>query len=83
MVKSPKVSVQEPPVARLLDAMTPTELMSFRPLSEVAQIQGVSEDTVQREDKRRVARGKPSRIVDMSERRKGMRLIHALCPDTE
>jgi len=68
-------------VARLLDTMPATELMRIAPLTEVARLRGTSTDTVRRDDQRRVARGEPSRIVRLSERRKGMRIIHALCPD--
>jgi hypothetical protein len=68
-------------VARLLETMPTTELMRIAPLTEVARLRGTSTDTVLRDDQRRVARGEPSRIVRLSERRKGMRIIHALCPD--
>jgi hypothetical protein len=68
-------------VARLLETMPATELMRIAPLTEVARLRGTSTDTVLRDDQRRVARGEPSRIVRLSERRKGMRIIHALCPD--
>jgi hypothetical protein len=67
-------------VARLLETMPATELMRIAPLTEVARLRGTSTDTVLRDDQRRVARGEPSRIVRLSERRKGMRIIHALCP---
>jgi hypothetical protein len=70
-------------VARLLSNMPATELMTIIPLKEVARLQGTSTDTVVREDQRRVASGKPSRIVHVSKRRRGQRLIHALCPDAE
>jgi hypothetical protein len=70
-------------IARLLETIPATELMSLKPLTEVARLRGTSTDTVVREDKRRVARGERSRIVDVSERRRGMRLIHALCPDAD
>jgi hypothetical protein len=70
-------------VARLLGTMPATELMRIAPLTEVARLRGTSTDTVRRDDQRRVARGEPSRIVRLSERRQGMRIIHALCPDAE
>jgi hypothetical protein len=70
-------------VDRLLGTMTATELMRVAPLREVARLRGTSSDTVIREDHRRVARGEPSRIVRLSERRRGMRIIHALCPDAD
>jgi hypothetical protein len=70
-------------VARLLGTMTPTELMRVAPLTEVARLRGTSTDTVMRDDQRRVARGERSRILQLSLRRRGMRIIHALCPDVE
>jgi hypothetical protein len=70
-------------VARLLGTMAPTELMRVAPLTEVARLRGTSTDTVIRDDQRRVARGERSRIIQLSLRRRGMRIIHALCPDVE
>jgi hypothetical protein len=70
-------------VARLLGTMSPTELMRVAPLTEVARLRGTSTDTVIRDDQRRVARGERSRILQLSLRRRGMRIIHALCPDVE
>jgi hypothetical protein len=58
--------------------LTAIELESIRPLAECAKLRGDSTDTIVREDKRRVARGEPSQIVRLSERRVGMRLKHAL-----
>ena len=54
------------------------ELERIVPLAFAAEAQSTSEDTLKREDARRVARGEPSHIVDLSARRKGMRLRHAL-----
>jgi hypothetical protein len=70
-------------IARLLDSMSKTELMSQLPLKEAARIRGISTDTLVRDDKRRVARGERSRILNASERRRTMRLLDALCPDAE
>jgi hypothetical protein len=70
-------------VARLLGTMSPTELMRVAPLTEVARLRGTSTDTVIRDDQRRIARGERSRILQLSLRRRGMRIIHALCPDAE
>jgi hypothetical protein len=70
-------------VARLLGTMPATELMRVAPPTEVARLRGTSPDTVVRDDQRRVARGERSRIVQLSQRRRGMRVIHALCPDVE
>ena len=54
------------------------ELERILPIPVAAGLQGTSIDTVLREDQRRIARGEPSRIVQLSERRHGMRLKHAL-----
>jgi hypothetical protein len=70
-------------VARLIGAMSATELMRVAPLEEAARLRGTSKDTLVRDDQRRVARGERSRIVHLSLRRRGMRIIHALCPDVE
>jgi hypothetical protein len=70
-------------ITRLLNTMPATELLRIAPLAEVARLQGTSTDTVIREDQRRVARGKPSRIVKLSVRRRGMRVLYGLCPDAE
>jgi len=68
---------------RLLGTVPATELMRIVSLKEVARLRGTSRDTVKRDDQRRVARGEPSRIVRVSERREGMRILYALCPDAE
>jgi hypothetical protein len=70
-------------VARLLGTMPAAELMRVAPLTEVARLRGTSTDTVIRDNERRVARGERSRIVQVSQRRRGMRVIHALCLDAE
>jgi hypothetical protein len=54
------------------------ELLRIVPLSFAAEVQSTSVDTIEREDARRVAHGEPTQIVDLSPRRKGMRLKHAL-----
>ena len=54
------------------------ELERILPIPLAAGLQATSVDTVMREDQRRIARGEPSRIVKLSERRRGMRLKHAL-----
>jgi hypothetical protein len=61
-----------------LPKLSALELESIRPLQECARLQGTSVDTIVRDDARRVARGEKSRIVDLSMRRKGMRVKHAL-----
>jgi glyoxylate carboligase len=43
-----------------------------------AELQSVSPDTIERRDADRVAAGQPSQIIQLSTRRKGMRLKHAL-----
>jgi hypothetical protein len=57
------------------------QLECIVPLSVAAAVQSTSVDTIEREDARRVARGEPSQIIDLSARRKGMRLKHALLRD--
>jgi len=49
---------------------TAVALERFVPLDEAARLRGISEDTLERED--------PDKIVRLSERRKGMRIRHAL-----
>ena len=73
----------EAELTRLFGTVPRVELMRIVPLKEVARLRGTSKDTVKRDDQRRVARGKPSRIVKVSERREGMRILYALCPDAE
>jgi hypothetical protein len=71
-------------VARLLAQMPALELMRVVSLDEAARLRGdVSTDTLIREDKQRVADGKRSRIVQLSPRRRGMRVVHAICADSE
>jgi hypothetical protein len=54
------------------------ELEQIVPLPLAAQLQSTSTDTIEREDRQRVARGEPSQILNLSPRRRGMRLKHAL-----
>jgi hypothetical protein len=58
--------------------LTALELESVKPIAFCAELQGTSEDTIRHDDARRVARGEPSQIVRLSDRRIGMRLKHAL-----
>jgi hypothetical protein len=53
-------------------------LECFIPLDLVAEVRNVSRDTVERDDAARVERGEASRIVQLSSRRAGMRIKHAL-----
>jgi hypothetical protein len=70
---------------QVLDGLPPAislswqaELERILPLPVVAELRSTSVDTVVREDQRRVACGEASQIVHLSERRRGMRLKHAL-----
>ena len=54
------------------------EIEMIIPLAFAAELQSTSVDTLMREDQRRVANGEPSQIVDLSPRRRGMRVRHAL-----
>jgi hypothetical protein len=54
------------------------ELERIVSLQFAAEIQGTSIDTIEREDAERVARGEPSQIIQLSTRRKGVRIKHAL-----
>src|SRR5262245_61957471 len=54
------------------------ELDRILTLDEAAAMQSTSPDTLLREDAKRVARGEPSQILQLSDRRRGMRLRHAL-----
>lgn len=57
---------------------TELELERIVSLGFAAEVQSTSPDTIEREDRRRVADGEPSQIIILSTRRKGMRLKHAL-----
>jgi hypothetical protein len=70
---------------QVIDAPAPSVALSLQvelerivALPFAADLQGTSVDTLTREDQARVAKGKPSRIIHLSERRVGMRLKHAL-----
>lgn len=57
-------------VARLLTMLPPLELLRIAEMSEAARLAGVSQDTLKREHS--------DKIVNMSRRREGMRVVHAL-----
>jgi hypothetical protein len=48
------------------------------PIEFAAELQSVSPDTIARRDADRIAAGQPSQIIQLSTRRKGMRVKHAL-----
>jgi hypothetical protein len=54
------------------------ELERIITIEFAAELQSVSPDTIERRDVDRVAAGQPSQIIQLSTRRKGMRLKHAL-----
>jgi hypothetical protein len=58
------------PVARLLQNIPALELLRVAPMQEVEHLSSLSEDTLTREH--------PDKIVKLSKRRNGMRVIHAL-----
>jgi hypothetical protein len=58
------------PVAELIEKLSPLELLRVAPMPECEHLSGASEDTLER------AHG--DKIVHISERRKGMRVIDAL-----
>ena len=58
------------PVAKLLESMTPLELLRFVALDEAEHLSSLSADTLKREH--------PDKICKLSKRRDGMRVIHAL-----
>ena len=57
-------------VARLLTLMTPTELLRIVEMEEAARLSSLSADTLVREH--------ADKIVKLSARRNGMRVVHAL-----
>jgi hypothetical protein len=57
-------------VDRLLKALPPLELLRIAEMPEAARLAGLSGDTLEREH--------PDKIVRLSKRRKGMRVVHAL-----
>jgi hypothetical protein len=54
------------------------ELERILPLPFAAELQSTSVDTLLRQDQRRVMDGEASQIINLSSRRRGMRLKHAL-----
>jgi len=56
-----------------LPKLTPTELNRIIPLSEASELSSLSEDTLCREH--------ADKIIDLSPRRRGMRVGHALMLD--
>jgi hypothetical protein len=57
-------------VARLLTMLPPLELLRIAEMPEAARLAGVSQDTLKREHS--------DKIVNVSRRREGMRVAHAL-----
>jgi hypothetical protein len=58
------------PVASLVKTVPPLELLRIAPMSEAEHLSGASADTLKREH--------PDKIIRLSKRREGMRVIHAL-----
>lgn len=70
--------VIEGPAPKMMPLSREAELDRIVSLDEAAELQSSSRDSVIREDRARVAAGKPSRIIRLSDRRVGIRLRHAL-----
>jgi hypothetical protein len=58
------------PVAKLLATLPAVELLRIAPMPEAAHLSSLSPDTLEREH--------GDKIVTLSPRRKGMRVVHAL-----
>ena len=58
------------PVASLVKTMPPLELLRIAPMSEAEHLSGASADTLKR--------AHPDKIIKLSKRREGMRVVHAL-----
>ena len=58
------------PVARLLQLLTPIELLRVVPMPEAERLSSLSEDTI--------IRRYPDKVRKLSKRRNGMRLVDAL-----
>jgi hypothetical protein len=57
-------------VAKLIESLSPLELLRIAPMPEAEHLAGCSTDTLEREHR--------DKIVDISRRRRGMRVIDAL-----
>jgi hypothetical protein len=68
--------VAEPPARAPLSLEL--ELERIVPMEVAAELQSTSATTIERRDADRVAAGQPSQIIQLSTRRKGMRVKHAL-----
>lgn len=58
------------PVAKLIDSLTPLELLRIAPMPEAEHLSSLSADTIEREYS--------DKIVHLSARRKGLRVLDAL-----
>jgi len=58
------------PVARLLQLLTPIELLRMVPMAEAERLSTLSEDTIRRRH--------PDKVHKLSKRRSAMRLVDAL-----
>jgi hypothetical protein len=63
-------SETDPVLAQLLSLLTPLELLRIATMPEAARLSSASEDTLEREHR--------DKIVHVSRRRRGMRVVHAL-----
>src|SRR5262249_25417148 len=65
-----QMAADSDPVAKLIEALPPLELLRIAPMPESEHLSSASTDTLEREHK--------DKIINVSRRRKGMRVIHAL-----
>ncbi len=70
--------IDAPRSAPLVELPLEVELLKVVDLATVAYLRGTHVASVVREDQRRIAEGKPSQILHVSDRRRGMRLRDAL-----
>jgi hypothetical protein len=64
------MNTNDDPVVRLLQLIPPLELLRIASMPEAERLSGLSEDTLHREH--------ADKIVRLSKRRNGMRVLHAL-----
>jgi hypothetical protein len=57
-------------IAHIIRSLPPLELLRVAPMPEVERLSGMSEDTWERRY--------PDKVVKLSPRRKGVRVVHAL-----
>jgi hypothetical protein len=68
-------STTDPIIAKLLETMSPLELLRIASLPECAHLSGLSQDTIERRHR--------DKIKHLSPRRRGMRVVDALMINAE